>query len=340
MALSGHRTGYLNGTTSGWVARSVFWYGSNWYLVALDTSAVKIRVYKSPDGLTWTEQDASNALSHSGATDSYDVGMPLSGTSAGKLHIAYRTATNTVRVQIFDMATDTFAGTDVGGANASTVVAADFGMSVAVRSDGDVLVLMRNNSNSDIYVLRYEGSSWASTTINTTNTSIPLDLCMTGNSDMAHILWYENVSFDWTTRSISNANALGTVTDIDSSVMTTPIFGSTMGYVNDGGTHRLIAPVPDSDGGLDISYAVSATTPTWTKINSVSPTTVTDPGIMGTVIVPYNSSFHALWSGDGRGEIHYDFSDDYATPAWHADQTPISGLGNNPAVSAAAGSTG
>jgi hypothetical protein len=82
-AIASSRTGFLNGTTSGWAARSLFTVGVQLYAVVLDTAGNKIRVHKSIGDGTWTEQDSADAPTHSGNTSSYDAAMPLSGTGAG-----------------------------------------------------------------------------------------------------------------------------------------------------------------------------------------------------------------------------------------------------------------
>ena len=341
MAISNARNGYINGTTSGWVARSLFAVGNNLYAVVLNTSAVLIEVHKSTDGgVTWTEQDSSNSRSHSGATHSYDANMPLSGTTTDLIYVAYRTATNTIRVRTFSTTTDTWAGSDVGGADASTTANFNFGIGVAVRSDNDVLLLFRDN-NDDVAYRRYEGSSWAaSATLNTTQTSIPLSLTMTGNSDMAHALYFEQVNNDISTRSIDSSNTLGTHGDLDATALAGPIYSSFMGYVNDGGTHRIAALSNDSTGEFDLLYSTSGSAPAWTTVGSVSPTSTSDPGRMGGVVVPYNGKWVTVWSGDGRGSIHMDVSDDRSSPTFGQDTDIVTGLANDPAVYAALASSG
>jgi len=338
VAISNARNGYINGTTSGWVARSLFPVGNDWYAVVLNTSAVLIEVHKSTDGgVTFTEQDSSNSLGHSGATHSYDAW--LDGTN---LHILYRPtgATNTLRVRIFDTTTDTHAGSDVGGADASTTANSDFGVGVTVRSDGDVLVFFRDGTN-DVAYRRYEGSSWAAAAqLNTTQTSIPLSITMTGNSDMAHALYFEQVNNDISNRSIDSSNTLGTHGDLDATALAGPIYSSFMGYVNDGGTHRIAALSNDSTGEFDFLHSTSSSAPTWTTVANASPTSTSDPGRMGGVVVPWNGKWVNVWSGDGRGTVHHDISDDYASPTFGLDTDIVTGLANDPAVYAAASATG
>jgi len=343
VAITNARNGYINGTTSGWTARSLFAVGNDWYAVVLNTSAVLIEVHKSTDGgVTWTEMDSGDSLGHSGATHSYDANMPLSGSSTDFIYVAYRTATNTVRVRRFDTSTDTWESTDIGSADASTTAHSDFGLGLAIRSDDDVILVYRNSSDNDLYHRIYEGSSWAAqVAIHTTNTSIPLSITMTGNSDMAHVLFFESTANDITQCSIDNANTLGTSADIDATALAGPIYSSFMGYVNDGGTHRITALINDSTGEFDFVYSTSSSAPTWTTTGGLTPTTTSDPGKMGGAIAPFQERWHSVWSGDARGAIHADVLDDYATPgAATTDRDVVTGLANDPAVYAAASING
>jgi hypothetical protein len=341
MAISNARNGYINGTTSGWVARSLFNVGDTLYAVVLNTSAVVIEVHKSTDGgVTWTEQDSGDSLAHSGATHSYDANMPLSGSEAGFIYVAYRTASTTVRVRRFDTSTDTWEATDLGSANASTVVQSDFGMGLVVRSNGDVVILYRNSTNQDTYITKYESGAWSISTVRTTATTVALCATMTANSDMAHLMIHETTNGDVHHRSVDSGSSLGTIGTLDATSITTIWYSSFMGYVNDGGTHRLGFANWDSTGELDFLYTTSSATPTFTTVGSLSPTSTTDPGKMGGTVVGYNGQWHVIWSGNGRGSIHYDVSDDYASPAFGADTTPVTGLANDPAVYAIAAPTG
>jgi hypothetical protein len=237
-AIASSRTGFLNGTTSGWAARSLFVVAPNLYAVVLDTAATKIRVWKGTGDGVWTEQDSADAPTHTGATNSYDAAVPL--TLNGFIYVAYRTATNTVRVRRFNTGTDQWETADVGAANATTAADATLPIRVAVRSDGDVLLLYKDTGTSDVFWTRYEGSSWAAGAAVGVGTAHPLDLVMTGNSDMAHAYYFDTAANDLTNRSISSANALGTEADIDAT--SDPLFSNFGGYVNDAGTHRHCQP--------------------------------------------------------------------------------------------------
>lgn len=337
-AITNARTGYRNGTTSGWSARSLHGVGDDLYAVVLDTSAVKIRVYKGTGDGTWTEQDSANAVSHTNAVHSYDSAMPLSGTGAGYIYIAYRTATNTVRVRRFNTATDTWEGSDVGGADATTTAREFFTVRIAIRSDGDVLVVYKHSTSNDTWIVRYEGSSWSSpAAVLQFAWNHVLDVALTG-SDLGHIIVWDESNNQFFYYSYSSTNSKGLQTTVGSfpSAMRSSIWG----YVNHGGTERIAAMLRDSGGESRIVHSALGTG-SWNNVTSVAPTSTTDMGIMGSVVVPYSGQWHVIWSGDGRGEIHYDYSDDYSSPAFGTDSTIVSGLSaTDPAVYAIASAYG
>src|SRR5215211_2011651 len=117
-AIASSRQGWLNGTTSGWNARSLFAMADNTlYAVVLDTATSKIRVHSGTGNGTWTERDSANAPTNSGATHSYSAWMNGAETF---LYIVYHTATTTIRVRRFNLSTNVWETTDIGAANIST----------------------------------------------------------------------------------------------------------------------------------------------------------------------------------------------------------------------------
>jgi hypothetical protein len=301
------------------------------YVVVAHRTLAVIQVYKSIDyGDTWTLLDDVHSKPHSAGTDSYDAGTPISGSFTDYIYVARRTATNTIRVTRFNMATDLWESTDIGGANATTTAHNAYNIRVSVRSDGDVLLVYRNSTDNDLYWTRYEGVSWsAPATLNTSNTSILLDVIMTGNSDMAHVVFYEETANDVTHVSISNANVLGTVTDIDATASI--IYNSFGSYVLDGATHRIGFPIKDSTNEYDFVHATSATNPTFTTVASLTPTTVSNPGEQGGATTPYNNKWYVVWS-TASGAIYWDASDDFATPAFGTDTLKLTAANANPTV--------
>jgi hypothetical protein len=340
VAIASTKLGRLNGTTDGWCAKGLIPVSNSLYLVLLDTATTKIRVYKSTFGGAFAEQDSADAPTHSGVNDSYDASTPL--TLNGFIYVAYRTAVNTVRVRRFNTGTDQWETADVGAANATTAAHATFNIRVGVRSDGDVLLVYRDLSTSDVFWTRYEGSSWAAGAAVLAGTYAPLDLLMTDNSDMAHVFGYDTAANDHTQRSISNANALGTEGDLDATASLT--INSVAGYVNDSGTHRIAQAVKDADVAYDFQYSTSGTAPAWTNVAAMSPTTVTNPSVIGGTVVAHDPgdglNWYVIWAGAGRGQIHMDVSDDLASPAFTTDTNVITGLGNDPPCYAASAATG
>jgi hypothetical protein len=338
--ISATKIGRLNGTTDGWCAKGLIPVSNSLYLVLLDTATTKIRVYKSTFGGAFAEQDSADAPTHSGVNDSFDARTPV--TLNGFIYVAYRTAVNTVRVRRFDTGTDQWETADVGAANATTAAHATFNIRVGIRSDGDVLLVYRDLSTSDVFWTRYEGSTWAAGAAVLAGTYAPLDLLMTGNSDMAHVFGYDTGANDHTQRSIDSANALGTEGDIDAT--SSLLLNNVAGYVNDGGTHRIATANKDTGVEYDFDHSTSGSAPVWTVVAALSPATVTNPSVIGGTTLAHNPgdglNWYVIWAGAGRGQIHMDVSDDLATPAFGTDTNVVTGLGNDPPCFAASAATG
>jgi hypothetical protein len=343
VAISGVRQAFLNGTTSGWSA-FVGPYEANGHLYAplLNVSTLKLEMYKWTAGTgTPAVVDSANSPTHFAATSSYASGRPSSGANTHLVHVARRTAANTVRIRRFNLTTELWEAADVASADATTIAHADFNMTLDVRSDGDILFYFRGSVSNDTTAERWEGTTWSAPgVVFATQTSFPLGTVVTDDSDQALTFIYVQTNNDMFVEPLNNANTRGTQTANDSTL--TIFFSMMPGYVNDGGTHRWAALMRNADGSLAFNYGIVGQNPgSGTQITAVSPTTVTDPGIMGGCVVPYQSKWHLIWSGDARGEIHMDISDDYATPAFGTDTNVVTGLSNNdPGLSAMAASTG
>jgi hypothetical protein len=345
MAISNTRFALLNGTTNGWVAY-VGPYEANGHLYAplLNTSTAKIEMYKWTNGTgTPAVVDGANSLTHTNAAHSYGSARPPSGASSHLVHVVYRTATNTLRIRRFNLTTETWESADVpSGTSATTIAHTDFSVTLGVRTDGDILLYFRGSVSNDTTNERWEGTTWsAPTTVFATQTSYPLGTLITGNSDQAFTYIYVMTNNDAVLEPLNNASTRGTQSIFDSTL--TQTYAAFPAYVLDGATHRAAIALRDSNGSLLFQHwsTITNTPGAGTAVTAVSPTSTTDPGIMGTCVVAYNNQWHLIWSGDARGEIHMDISDDYASPTFSTDTNVVTGLSNtDPGVSAAAAATG
>jgi hypothetical protein len=151
VAISGVRQAFLNGVTSGWSA-FVGPYEANGHLYAplLNVSTLKLEMYKWTAGTgTPAVVDSANSPTHTGAAHSYTSGKPSSGASSHLVHVARRSATNTVRVRRFNLTTELWEAADVASADATTIAHTDFGMTLGVRSDGDIVLYFRGSVSND-----------------------------------------------------------------------------------------------------------------------------------------------------------------------------------------------
>lgn len=333
-AISSSRTGYISGTTSGWAAKPLHGIGStNLYAVVLDTSAVKIRVYKGTGDGTWTEQDSANAVSHSGALHSYSSGAPL--TANGYIYVLYRTATSTLRVRRFDTTTDTWETSDVGSADAATTAHPDYGVSVDVRSDGDVIVAYRDNSggaaDTRIVHTRWEGTSWNAPT-DSTGTSSDWNVQGSLISTTDQVIWFmfDNAASDESTQGLTAANGFVAGFAFDQDTSAGRLFAAHPGYVLDGATHRPGLASKDTTGELDFRIYGNLNPSGATVTNAVSDAGH-DPGVAGAAVAVYNSLWYVVWSSGtaiyadgGTGTI--------SAPTFGTDVSLVSGLGSDPIV--------
>jgi hypothetical protein len=343
VAISGVRFALLNGATNGWTA-DVGPYEANGHRYAplLNTSTLKIEMYKWTNGTgTPAVVDSANSPTHTGATHSYGSGKPITGASSHLVHVARRTATNTIRIRRFNLNTEVWEAADVGPADATTIAHTDFNVTVGVRSDGDILLYWRGSISNDCTYSRWEGASWAAPQVTfATQTSYPMGTFVTGDADQAFTFMYVNTNNDVILEPLNNANTRGTQGTIDATASQS--YRSMPGYALDGATHRTGMVLRDSDGTMDfVHHTVSNAPGAGTVVTNVAPAATTDMGLMGGVVCAYNAKWYAFWSGDGRGEIHMDSSDDLGTPAFTGNTTPVSGLAaNDPGVCAMEGTSG
>lgn len=307
------------GQSGSWGSRAAFSTASGLYVVVMDTSGVKIRVYKSTDGTTWTQQDSSNALTPTAATACFSCTIAV-----GVIYIAYFNTTTSIRVHKFDTSSDTFTGNvGSGDANGASNTPTSFGqVRVAVRSDGDV-VIVYTRSSGGIYWTRYEGSSWAATSVLDSGSNIPNDLLMMA-SDRAIALYAQDAANDHSYRTISSANALGTVVDLDTSVATNPS-GAFLGCVfNDGTNDKIGLVLVDSTNELDFYHAIQGEPlGSATAVSGVN-TAGNEPQLTGAAVETFNSKVYVCWSK--ANTVLYDSTTSLTTLTFGTDQTLIGSL--------------
>jgi hypothetical protein len=304
---------------SAWAARAAWATSSALYVCAIDTAGTTLSVYKSTDGTTWAEQDAADAPAVADATYAYSSWLHTDGY----LYTARFSATNTLRVRRFDTATDAWETTDFPDSDVTTDGANTASVRLAVRSDGDIVVTWKDLSDGFPHRRRYDGSAWNTDASITGLLGHPLDIVVMVNGYT--LLYYQNTQGnDASYRTLSTSEVMGTETDFDAAVNTTPTRSAIAALFNDGTDDRVAAANRDTGGELDVYVATEGTTTLGaiTTINAVS----TSTAVLQTSLAmdAHSSKLWALWST--ANAILYDSSDDLTSPAFGSDTTLISSL--------------
>lgn len=294
--------------------------GTNLYAVLIDDTADTLEVWKSTDsGDSWSEQDSGN---HKTVVASQACCHTVqSGTT---LYIAYLIASDVVNIVPFSMATDTY-GTVITGGPTAAVAGTASALSPPIlsrRSDGDYVVLHNGPTQSimgtgyrRVLYSRHEGSTW---TLDTDVAGIDVQIhydtraAILGSSDRVHFFWTDATNSDLKHRSLTSANSLNTIQDVDTSVT---IGNYTAGIPTLNGS-EVVLPYKHSTGDLNVARATSADDPSWST-QTVTPadpeSTDANPGaaaVDGSVV-------YVFWPDAATDDIFRD--SDGGTGTWGVD---------------------
>ena len=258
--------------------------GGNFYTVLRESSGITPEVYKATDPTTsFSAQDAANNPVNAATTLwAYQVGDVL--------HIVtyHDSATSdVVYYHTFNMATDAWVTKDeVIESPKDTPGATYMSGSIALRSDGDVIVLY-NGDQDTVMGVDYQRVDYARKEVSTWTVGVAVDAAgevnysgasvVLGASDRMHFFFTEVLSAtdrDVQHRSLSSANALDTVQDVDATASPTTAhlhyYASGVRYVS--GANTVVKAVYiDGDGELSSAeIAVSGADPTITTATVVS----------------------------------------------------------------------
>lgn len=198
--------------------------GGNVYVVGRWSSdTTQLSAWKATDPTTsFTEQDTANR------PDMTNTMMVISAVQVGDvIHIATQEST-TARVgyHTFNMATDAWGVKNEAVVTPATAPAAQ-GCAIAVRSDGDVIILY-NGSRENVSGTNYDRVMYArrESAVWTTNVAVSATgvaanhrACMAvlGDSDRVHFFWMDITNADAYHRSLTSANSLNTAAAFDTS---------------------------------------------------------------------------------------------------------------------------
>jgi len=242
--------------------------GGNVYLVVLDSTDLSlIEVHKATDPTdSFAEQDGSNrpdlpANCESLAIDDKD----------DVIHIASQDANADIEYHTFNMATDAWVITRESVTTTPDGVSA---LEIAVRDDGDVIILHQGQRDNDmgnkerIDYSRRESGSWGSNVdiqvhnggaINWRSPRI-----VKGSSDRMHFFFHDQTNDDIFQRTLNSANSLESFpsafdTSVSNEEPTVIMHG--VSY-DDGGTQRVRCPYQNSTRPISMAKLDSADSPT------------------------------------------------------------------------------
>ena len=292
--------------------------GGNCYVVVLESTGGTPEVFKATDPTSsFTAQDtANNPTAVPSSMWAYQVGDVLhivtQETSVLAADLHYHT---------FNMATDAW-GTknELIETPKDAPATADYiGCSVALRSDGDVIVLYCGDTDAvmgtaynRVDYARKEASTWTvgvevaggGLEVNYAGASVVL-----GASDQMHFFFKDHTNSDAKHRSLSSANALDTVADVDTSASANShLFGPGISYVS-GANTVVNVPFEDSDGQLSSAQFNSGANPSITVDDNVS----------GVAVKVVNNTPVACYAVDGT-TAHLLYADSSTADLWRDSQ--------------------
>lgn len=285
--------------------------------VILNRTGNSVSAWKAIDPTdSFTRQDDAGAPSTH--TNAFSVWCYLSGS---EIHVVSSdTVTPALLYHVFDTASDTWTTTDETIEDIKDVAnLADLSCSIAVRSDGDKVVLYAGDQDNDmgnpydrVDAAVKTGASW-NVGIDVGGVSPAAEnrrgsVLVRGSADNMHFFWTNSdVTNEFQARSMNSVDSLGAIRTSDE--MTTPFvhtFGPGVAW-DDAGTWRIAVPFYDNDTD---ELKISRWTETSGVINAIVGSTVVGPPqdveiLNATVIacacVDGDGRMYVMWSGGGAG---------------------------------------
>lgn len=234
---------------------------------------------------------------------------------------------------VFDTSTDSWTTTVETIQDTKNVVDAEASISIAVRSDGDIIVLYSGTADSDM------GNDYQRVDYARKEASWTVGIDVGGTSPVTQDRWgsvivrgsADNMHFFWTDeqetnesrgRSLSSTNSLSTVRDFD--LTSSPLAHSWVPGVawNDSGTWRITVPIIDND--TDEIVVVRWTESSGALVASPGTTVVGSPeDVFVANLTPVMCSaldgdgrMWLIWSGGGTAGVDQDLYRDDAASAY------------------------
>ncbi len=230
------------------------------------------------------------------------------------IHIATQQENGRVAYHVFDPGTDKFTTFDeqvarIGDHANFDGIPDSPGCSLALRSDGDVVVAFtgKNGSATDTFYA-IKTSSWGSVSTLVANSLNPIMVGPDGSDRVTVAFKLDDVPASLRTISISSADALGTNTAIDAGV-DDATFLIAPGVIDSG--DKIYFPYIDAANDVAVADWASAAAPTANLTASVSDNTVEGNGrssipFVVACLAVNGTDVHLLYANDADADIYHD----------------------------------
>ncbi len=264
-------------------------------------------------GTNWSEQNGSVRVETGGGK----VVSMWAVEDSSDLHIATQQEDGRVRYHVFDPGTDAWTTKNQVVANPGDTnfdaVPTDHAVSLALRSDGDVvLVAAYNDGSNETLRLFIKTTSWinqAEATAGTASTDYTgVSVVGPDSSDRISWAYLDTTNDDVDLQSVDSGTTLGTVTEVDAAV-DTATFVLASGVIDS--ANKIYIPYIDASDKISVGNWTSGATPTVSVDTDVSDNTVKGhsasalPFAVACLAVK-GTDVHLLYADDTTQDIFHD----------------------------------
>lgn len=295
-------------------AKALHRIGSNYYVVAQETSP-GLTVYKSnDDGSTWTEPDSSHRQTITGVARPYDA-----LTDGTTIYVPAQTGSNAFTCYVYDVGTDLWT-TSLG--TVTTVADTTSAVRICRRSDGSLVVFYTSSSDlSDLLYAVWNGASWSSdqVAINLTaaTTTRVVDAVVSAD-DTITVFARNGTNADLHYVTITAGNSVSTLQTLDANVGT--VLNASILPFTSGGSQVALVPFIDANSDPAV-YTVT--------LGGAAPLTTSGPSVIAAKtsaitaasVVYCAGAARFLWYDSTASAVNYST----LTTAWDALTSLASG---------------
>ncbi len=245
------------------------------------------------------------------------------------IHVATMTVGGRIEYHVFDPGTDTWTLLhDFVDMTPNTDETTQKGVSIALRSDGDVIVLHTEDlfaAANEIHYARKESGAWTrSQDVESGASSYSGAVIVPGASDRMHFFYNHETAAEVRHRSLSSANALDTsqAVDVDTSPFVEQSVHHGVTYVST--ETKVRCPYATTAGWCSIAELDSGADPTISTSLAGDAATLQDGDYYIMCLAVDGTNLHMIYSADADADIDRDENDDDG--GWGTDASVQSGV--------------